>query len=256
MVKLHSFRERIDNSSKYKNSQIVLSLDPSPRSDLIGFVRAIITLLEKYICAIKINFHLILPLSISQITGINNLIHSFELQSIADIKLNDIISTNEIAIGYLLKMGFDAVIVNPFIGKDALLSAVNQAHQNNGGIIALVYMSHIGAKEGFGRRVVISTKNKDKINNNTTLMYKVFIEYAHACNVDGIVVGAMQVDILKEISSKKQISIYSPGFGTQGGDMQEAAKNGTDYFIIGRSIVSSNDPLNFIKGIRRRLSFF
>jgi orotidine-5'-phosphate decarboxylase len=66
----------------------------------------------------------------------------------------------------------------------------------------------------------------------------------------------MQVDILKEISSKKQISIYSPGFGTQGGDMQEAAKNGTDYFIIGRSIVSSNDPLNFIKGIRHRLSFF
>ena len=255
MDKLASFCQRIDACSKSKNSKIVLAIDPLPRTDLLDFAKMLINLLEEHICAIKLNFHLILPLSASQLSEINDLAHSYGLQSIADIKLNDIPNTNKIVIEYLLKMGFDAVIVNPFIGKEALLSTVNQAHQNNGGIIALVYMSHIGAKEGFGRRVVISAKNKDKINN-TTLMYKVFIEYAHACNVDGIVVGATQVDILKEISSKKQTSIYSPGFGTQGGDMQEAAKNGTDYFIIGRSVVNSNDPLNFIKAIRDRLSFF
>ena len=247
MVKLHSFRERIDNSSKYKNSQIVLSLDPSPRSDLIEFVRAIITLLEKYICAIKINFHLILPLSISQITGINNLIHSFELQSIADIKLNDIISTNKIAIGYLLKMGFDAVIVNPLIGKNALQFAVDQAHEQNAGIIALIYMSHPGAKEGFGINVI----KKAKVNNNkVTTMYKVFLDYAYTSQVDGIVVGATQIDILKEISSQKKAPIYSPGFGTQGGDIKQAAKTGTDYFIIGSSIIGSKDPLNVVKEIR------
>lgn len=248
MVKLHSFRERIDNSSKYKNSQIVLSLDPFPRSDLIGFVRAIITLLEKYICAIKINFHLILPLSISQITGINNLIHSFELQSIADIKLNDIISTNEIAIGYLLKMGFDAVIVNPLIGKNALQFAVDQAHEQNAGIIALIYMSHPGAKEGFGINVI--KKAKINSNNKVTTMYKVFLDYAYTSQVDGIVVGATQIDILKEISSQKKTPIYSPGFGTQGGDIKQAAKSGTDYFIIGSSIIGSKDPLNVVKEIR------
>src|SRR5918912_1285950 len=197
MDKLASFCQRIDTSSKIKNSKIVLAIDPLPRTDLLDFARMLINLLEEYICAIKLNFHLILPLSASQLSEINDLAHSYGLQSIADIKLNDIPNTNKIVIEYLLKMGFDAVIVTPFIGKEALLSTVNQAHQNNGGIIALVYMSHIGAKEGFGRRVVISNKNKDKINN-TTLMYKVFIEYAHACNVDGIVVGATQVDILKE----------------------------------------------------------
>jgi orotidine-5'-phosphate decarboxylase len=247
MVKLSSFRERIDNSSKYKNSQIVLSLDPSPRSDLIGFFRAIITLLEKYVCAIKINLHLILPLSLSQITEINNLIHSYELQSIADIKLNDIISTNEIAIGYLLKMGFDAVIVNPLIGKNALQFAVDQAHGQNAGIIALIYMSHPGAKEGFGINVI----KKAKVNNNkVTTMYKVFLDYAYTSQVDGIVVGATQIDILKEISSQKKTPIYSPGFGTQGGDIKQAAKTGTDYFIIGSSIIGSKDPLNVVKEIR------
>jgi orotidine-5'-phosphate decarboxylase len=250
MAKLPSFRERIDNSSKYKNSQIVLSLDPFPRSDLIGFVKAIITLLERHICAIKINFHLILPLSISQISEINNLIHYYELQSIADIKLNDISSTNEIAIGYLLKMGFDAVIVNPLIGKNALQFAVDQAHEMNAGIIALIYMSHPEAKEGFGINVI--KQAKDNNNNKVTSMYKVFLDYAYTSQVDGIVVGATQIDILKEISSQKKAPIYSPGFGTQGGDIKQAAKSGTDYFIIGSSIIGSRDPLTVVKEIQRQ----
>jgi orotidine-5'-phosphate decarboxylase len=249
MAKLPSFRERIDNSSKYKNSQIVLSLDPFPRSDLIGFVKAIITLLERHICAIKINFHLILPLSISQISEINNLIHYYELQSIADIKLNDISSTNEIAIGYLLKMGFDAVIVNPLIGKNALQFAVDQAHEMNAGIIALIYMSHPEAKEGFGINVIKQAKDN---NNKVTSMYKLFLDYAYTSQVDGIVVGATQIDILKEISRQKKAPIYSPGFGTQGGDIKQAAKSGTDYFIIGSSIIGSRDPLNVVKEIRRQ----
>ena len=35
-------------------------------------------------------------------------------------------------------------------------------------------------------------------------MYKVFLEYAYTCQVDGIVVGATQIDILKEISSESK----------------------------------------------------
>src|ERR671931_1917457 len=149
MNKLYPFRERIDVCSHNKGSKVVLALDPLFRTDLMEFVKTIIVLLEKYICAIKINFHLILPLSISQMSEINNLIHSYQLQSIADIKLNDISRTNEVAIEYLLKMGFDAVIVNPFMGKEALQAAVDKAHKNHGGVIALIYMSHPGAKDSF-----------------------------------------------------------------------------------------------------------
>src|ERR671932_2792267 len=123
MNKLSSFRERIDICSYSQRSKDVQALYPLFRTDLLEFAKAIIMMLEKYICAIKMNFHLILPLSISQISEINALIHSCHLQSIADIKLNDIIRTNEVAIDYLLKMGFDAVIVNPFMGKEALQAA-------------------------------------------------------------------------------------------------------------------------------------
>ena len=72
------------------------------------------------------NFHIILPLSASEILRINKLAHSFGLQSIADIKLNDIETTNAVAVDHLIKMGFDAVIANPFIGRDALASLVQK----------------------------------------------------------------------------------------------------------------------------------
>jgi orotidine-5'-phosphate decarboxylase len=244
MNKLSSFRERIDICSNNKRSKIVLALDPLYRTDLVEFVKTIIILLERYICAIKINFHLILPLSFSQMSEINDLIHSYQLQSIADIKLNDIARTNEVAIEYLLKMGFDAVIVNPFMGKEALQVAVDQAHKNHAGVIALIYMSHPGAKDGFNIHII----------NRNIRMYNLFLEYAYECQVDGIVVGATQINVLKEISGQKQVPIYSPGFGPQGGNIRQAAKNGTDYFIVGSLIIRSTDPVNIVKQIQHEIS--
>src|ERR671931_2015925 len=244
MNKLSPFRERIDTCSNNKRSKIVLALDPLPRTDLMEFVKATIVMLEKYVCAIKINFHLILPLSISQLSEINDLIHVYHLQSIADIKLNDITRTNEVAIEYLLKMGFDAAIVNPFMGKEALQAAVDKAHKNHGGVISLIYMSHPGAKDSFSINIM----------NRNTRMYKLFLEYAYECQVDGIVVGATQINVLKEISSQKQVPIYSPGFGLQGGNIQQAAKNGTDYFIVGSLIIRSTDPVNVVKEIQHQIS--
>jgi orotidine-5'-phosphate decarboxylase len=244
MNKLPSFRERIDICSYNKRSKVVLALDPLFRTDLMEFVKTVIVLLEKYICAIKINFHLILPLSISQMSEINELIHSYQLQSIADIKLNDIPRTNEVAIDYLLKMGFDAVIVNPFVGKGALQAAVDQARKNSAGVIALIYMSHPGAKDGFNINIM----------NRNTRMYKLFLEHAYECQVDGIVIGATQTNVLKEISDQKQVPIYSPGFGPQGGNILQAAKNGTDYFIVGSLIIKSTDPVNVVKHIQHEIS--
>src|ERR1051325_689833 len=166
------------------------------------------------------------------------------VQSIADIKLNDIPRTNEVAIDYLLKMGFDAVIVNPFVGKGALQAAVDQAHKNSAGVIALIYMSHPGAKDGFNINIM----------NRNTRMYKLFLAHAYECQVDGIVIGATQTNVLKEISDQKQVPIYSPGFGPQGGNILQAAKNGTDYFIIGSLIIRSTDPVNVVKHIQREIS--
>ena len=84
------------------------------------------------------------------------------MQVIADIKLNDIPNTNDITIQYLHSMGFDSIIVNPFIGKTNLKTTVDFAHSLNCGIISLVYMSHDSAKEGFGVSVVDASNYKSK----------------------------------------------------------------------------------------------
>jgi orotidine-5'-phosphate decarboxylase len=208
--------------------------------------------LEHHICAIKMNFHLILPLSFSEISEINRLAHHYGLVSIADLKLNDIKSTNEIAIEYLAMMKFDAVIVNPFMGKDELRVASTLAHKINFGIIALVYMSHPGAEEGFGINVVADKSLY--ASKKVTKMYKVFFDYASKSHVDGIIIGATQDKILKELSGHRRLPVYSPGLGKQGGDIAKAAKNGTNFFIIGRSIIESKDPLQVIIKIKQEIS--
>jgi orotidine-5'-phosphate decarboxylase len=208
--------------------------------------------LERDICAIKMNFHLILPLSFSEITEINRLAHRYGLVSIADLKLNDIKSTNEITIEYLSMMQFDAVIVNPFMGKYELLLASKLAHKINFGIIALVYMSHPGAEEGFGINVVSNKHISD--GPKVTKMYKIFFDYASKSHVDGIIIGATQDKILKELSGHKELPVYSPGLGKQGGDISRAANSGTNFFIIGRSIIESEDPLDVVRKIKEEIS--
>src|SRR5688572_20506312 len=103
------FRERIARAAAAKKSPVVLALDPpADRRGLPEFAAKTIRAVEQHVCAVKMNFHLILPLSAAEISRINKLVHSFGLQSIADIKLNDIENTNEVAVDHLVKMGFDA----------------------------------------------------------------------------------------------------------------------------------------------------
>jgi orotidine-5'-phosphate decarboxylase len=235
------FFERIATVAIEKKSPIVLALDPRPPGNqrLPELAARTICAVEHHICAVKMNFHIILPLSASEILRINKLAHSFGLQSIADIKLNDIETTNAVAVDHLIKMGFDAVIANPFIGRDALASLVQKTHKADAGIIALVYMSHPEAKEGFGLEI------------QGRGLYKMFFERATASGVDGIVVGATQDKILKEIAGR--LPVYSPGVGAQGGDAEQTIRNGADYLIIGRSIVEAKQPAKVAREIQNRI---
>ena len=45
---------------------------------------------------LNLNFHLLLPLSAKEIIKINKTAHDYGLQTIADIKLNDIGNTNRV----------------------------------------------------------------------------------------------------------------------------------------------------------------
>lgn len=234
------FHERIAKAAAAKKSPVVLALDPpANKRGLAKFAEKTICAVEQHVCAVKINFHLILPMSAAEISRINKLAHSCGLQSIADIKLNDIENTNEVAVDHLVKMGFDAVIANPFIGKGGLASLVQKAHRLDAGVIALVYMSHPGSKEGYGLEIAGRG------------LYRAFLERAEEAGADGIVVGATQPDILRQVAGR--LPIYSPGVGAQGGDAVQAIENGSDYLIIGRSIVEAKQPAKAAREIKESI---
>jgi orotidine-5'-phosphate decarboxylase len=237
MNKVSSYRDSIAHISMDKKSFIILAIDLEPRYHNLKYIENLISNIYPFLCAIKINFHLILPFGKKGIAKINRVIHSYGLLSIADIKLNDISNTNQVTLRYLHSMGFDSVIVNPIIGQKQLKSLVRFAHKLGMGIISLAYMSHENASEGYGLNVVQGKSNKSKI----LPLFEIFLRYAEKSNVDGIVVGATHLKTLKYISSVSSIPIYSPGIGIQGGNPKLAIDNGSNFLIIGRSILHSKN---------------
>jgi len=232
------YRTRIRESASDK-SRIILANDLENLSiqKLESNTIKNIKTLNKFLCAIKFNFHLILPLGMQSLTKINRFAHDAGLQTIADIKLNDIGNTNKIATEKLWQAGFDAVIANPIMGPENLQSLIESAHKDDNGIITLVHMSHPGAKLGYGL-TVLQNKKTLKIN-------ELFLEWSCSMKADGIVVGATVPQIIKSCYKKARgrCEIYSPGVGTQGGDPVNAIRSGANYLIVGRTILNAKDPV-------------
>lgn len=241
-----NFRNRIRESSTGK-SKIILAndFDKISAAKLENKTIKNIKTLGDFLCAIKFNFHLVLPLGHKSLVKINHIAHKAGLQTIADIKLNDIGNTNQVALERLWQMDFDAVIVNPIMGQENLRDLVTVSHKNNRGIITLVHMSHPGAHLGYGLRVRQSEKKLSQL-------YELFLNWSSSTNVDGIVVGATVPEIIKLCSKKaKRLDIYSPGIGTQGGDPITAMHAGANYLIVGRTILNAKDPVAEAKKLQK-----
>src|SRR5574342_1382277 len=121
-----NFRNRIKNSSSGK-SKIILAndLDDNSVEKLESVTIKNIKTLNEFLCAIKFNFHLILPLGVKNLKKINKIAHDAGLQTIADIKLNDIGNTDMIAAERLWESGFVAIIVNQIMGPENLKELIS-----------------------------------------------------------------------------------------------------------------------------------
>jgi len=199
--------------------------------------------LHPFLCGIKLNFHLLLPLSGKEILKINKMAHRYGLQTIADIKLNDIGNTNRVTTENLWNLGFDAVIANPIMGLDGLKNLVNSAHKHDKGVITLCHMSAPEAKLSYDMEVKIGKKQQ---------LYQLFLNWALTAKVDGIVVGATFPKIIQYCAKKagKNLSIFSPGVGTQGGSANEVISAGTNFLIVGRTILNAKNPTSVAKELQ------
>ena len=238
-----TFKTRLSKISK-KNGKVILANDyDSSVSNLESKTIQNIKKLHPYLCAIKLNFHLLLPLGSKQISKINKTAHSFGLQTIADIKLNDIGNTNRVTAENLWELGFDAIIVNPIMGFESLKNLVKLSHKNEKGIITLCHMSAPEAKLSYDMEVKMRKKQQ---------LYQLFLDWALTAKVDGIVVGATFPKIIQYCSKKagKKLSIFSPGVGTQGGSADKVISSGTNYLIVGRTILNAKNPVSVAKKLQ------
>ncbi len=122
-----TFRTRLSKSSKIHGNVILANDYDLSVKNLQTKTIENIKELHPFLCGIKLNFHLLLPLSGKEILKINKLAHRYGLQTIADIKLNDIGNTNRVTTENLWNLGFDAVIANPIMGLDSLKNLVKSA---------------------------------------------------------------------------------------------------------------------------------
>ena len=235
----------MQKAAKSKDSRIILALDfpyesPENRNKVIDKAQKILNAVHPYICAVKINHHLVLPLG--TFDGVQDIVEQIRgqgLLAIMDAKVNDIGASNQVIAEYYYAAGFDALIANPFVGWDEGLKPLFEVSQRlSRGVILLCYMSHKGASEGYGQ-IIIDPQTGEQIPQ-----YVSFAKKALKWGADGVVVGATYPQKITEVKRiiGEEVPIYSPGVGAQGGAAETAIKAGARYLIVGREITQAGDP--------------
>lgn len=235
-----SFKIAMECAARQKDSNILLALDVASASRTRLFSKSLELLkkVEPYICAVKVNHHLVLPLGLSD--GVKKIVkaaHDFGLPAIMDCKINDIGNTNRVIADNYFHAGFDAVIANPFVGwEEGLQPVFEVAQERKKGVVLLCYMSHKAAWEGYGQTI--------QQNRKLTTQYSAFAKKALEWNADGVVVGATYPEKISEVHGilTDTVPIYAPGVGAQGGDVKAAVQAGAQYLIVGRAILTARSP--------------
>lgn len=237
------FNERMLLSAKERGSRLVLALDVrGPIEGRLDRAEAILEQTKEHIAAVKLNQHLLLPHGLKGVKGIVDGCTRERLPLIADLKMNDIESTNLDALESLVSFGFDGLIANPFVGYEEGLGRVMRRARDAGlGVLLLTYMSHRGAKDGYA---VLTEKGEP--------LYRVFAARAKEWGADGVIVSAKSSAVTAEVRNivGKDCLIFSPGVGPQGGTASDALASGADFVIVGRSVTEAPEPARVTAALR------
>lgn len=249
-----NFKQEYQRVSKEKNSILCVGLDPAipdqrrsqvikkqyPGDDgdvVLQFCMEIVDAVADNAAVIKINSqYALFSMSHNKLSAINDLIHSHGMLSILDHKLSDIGSSNESALYWTKRCGFDAITYSPYAGN--IREATDMAHARELGIIVLDLMSNPEA-EGFQKKTRF---------NETPLFLRV-AEDVKSIGSDGVVVGATnhirEVDIqkIRKLIGDDTIMLF-PGIGSQGGDAKKILESAGKNILInvGRDIIYSDNP--------------
>lgn len=220
-----NFQEKLDKIVDENNSLLCVGLDQGE----FEFNQKIIDQTHDLVCAYKPNFAFYEALGSKGWENLKKTIEYIQryhpgVVTIADAKRADIGNTNQ---GYMTaifdELGFDAVTVNPYFGKEALQPFLDRKDK---GIIVLCKTSNPGSNE-FQDLIwekVARNVTEDWNKNNNCLL----------------VAGATYPEELKKIREiVGEMTLLVPGIGVQGGDVEKTVKAGLNSHRAGMIINSS-----------------
>lgn len=236
------------------------------REVLFRFNKEIIDATHDLVCAYKPNvaFYEDYPESQLALEKTVKYIHNNypDIPVIGDNKLGDIGNTNlEYVRKIFYRYEFDAVTVNPYLGKEALKPFLDQKDK---GIIILVRTSNPGAGEFqdlpvgllYGEETDFILNNAPEIMEKHQAMAPVWAYVAASVALNwnqngnvGVVVGATypeELEWTRKIVGDMPILI--PGVGAQGGEVEATVKAGMDSRRQGMIINSSRGIIFASKG--------
>lgn len=174
-----------------------------------------------------------------------------DIFTIADAKRGDIGSTN---VGYVAAifdwLGFDAVTLNPYLGREALHPFLDRADK---GCIILCRTSNPGAGEFQDLEVngkpfwqVVAERVRDHWNQHSNCM---------------LVAGATYPEELKQIRQiVGEMTLLVPGIGAQGGDLEKTATVGLNsqgkgmIIVSARGVIFAADPAQVAKDLQDKIN--
>lgn len=170
-----------------------------------------------------------------------------DIVTICDAKRGDIASTNEAYAKAIFDwLGFDAVTLNPYCGKEALLPFLERKDK---GSIILCRTSNPGTRD-FQDMLVGSEPLWQVVAKK---VYKEWNENANCFLVAGATCPK-ELAIIRRIAP--DMTLLVPGIGTQGGDIKETLGAGLDMRGKGlmihsaRSIIFSENPKEAARSLR------
>jgi orotidine-5'-phosphate decarboxylase len=238
-------RDWLESNSRKSGSKIILAADVAgPYESRLARASSLISSTKESIAGVKLHWYLLLPFGVLSLRELVERCHDADLPIIVDFKLNDVGSTNLEVVDTLFSNGFDAIIANPFVGyKEGMEDVIGRSRELGKGVILLVYMSHQGAREGYGLKV------------GGEPLYLRFARKTRDWGADGAIVSAKSLSIIRRVKSvmRSDQIILSPGVGVQGGDAVKAVEAGADYLIVGRTIINAKNPAKSLDVLNREL---
>ena len=236
-----TFDEKLRTAAGMNNSLVCVGLDPDP--DLMGerdvflFNKAIIDATADLVCAYKPNWAFYEALGTAGLTALKETRRHIpsHIPVIADAKRGDVGNTSLFyARAIFDTFGFDAVTVNPYLGRDSLEPFL--AYRDKG-VLVLCRTSNPGAVDFQS----LLCSNGDQ--GGSRPLYQVVAQRSREWNGYGnvgLVVGATYPKELKEVREIcPDMPILIPGVGAQSGDLEAAVRNGVDALGGGIIINSS-----------------